>query len=242
MTSDGEAIAGTPSPTGDPHARLVDPLHWAQVFPSSSSVKVPAGTTLAEEGEPTSAVVMLLDGLVHLVRRTRGGQDRVVGWRQPGAIIGSAAAVSGRLYAVTAVTLIESRVATVSTRLFLDALDRDAAFNRLVHAAHGAEVWDQIDRDSDLACLHPPARLAKFLLRFVAPAERVGPTRSVTVRTPVGLVVVAAEIGVDPKTLSRTIAGLVRRGALTRGHNERTFTFVPALLLRAVGLDEEEVI
>jgi DNA-binding IclR family transcriptional regulator len=63
----------------------------------------------------------------------------------------------------------------------------------------------------------------------------------VTVRCPVALIDMAAAIGVEPKTLHRTLGQLRADGALERGRNERVFTFTPRMLAASTDLDDDSV-
>lgn len=179
----------------------------------------PPGVTLFRQGHPSEEVFLLEHGLLKLLRVESDGQEIMAGLRSTGWIVGAAAAILGRPYAVTVVTATPCRISRLGAREFREKLKCDAAFSLHVHEMHSREVYDDLMRLSDLATHSARSRLEQFLSRL-APALSAAPVNGeVRLEVPLKQWELAQLLTVTPQYLCQLLGEMERGGRLHRDGN-----------------------
>lgn len=130
----------------------------------------PAGYEVLRQGEPVDSVYFIERGLVKLVRaHPDGREERIVGLRSRGWILGAAAAIAREPFVVTAITVTPSLIARLSRQEFERLLASDPTISRCVHQMHAREVCAglaQIGEDGI-----PARKRLQHFLSILAPAD-----------------------------------------------------------------------
>lgn len=177
---------------------------WAQHFPRN--------TVLFLEGEPAPRFYIVTEGWVKLLRQSADGQESVVAVFTRGESFAEAAILEAGVYPVSAVVATKARLIVVPAGSFLAQLreDSDVALNMLAsmsrHLRHLVIQLQQRTLESSTQ------RVADFLLRLCP--VRAGPA---VVHLPVDKALIAARLGMQPETLSRTLAKFRDFGVATKG-------------------------
>jgi CRP/FNR family transcriptional regulator, cyclic AMP receptor protein len=141
----------------------------SMTFPSA----YPAHTVLFNETQPSSGIVIVLDGEVRLSINSSEGRRLSFRIAKAGEVLGLSAVVSGKAYEMTAETLYPARVAHITRQQFLQFLNS--------HPEAYQTVAREMIRTFNVACeqlrmvglaTSAPARLARLLLGWSENGEK----------------------------------------------------------------------
>jgi CRP/FNR family transcriptional regulator, cyclic AMP receptor protein len=137
------------------------------------------GRTIFSQGHPAGDVYFIDEGKVKLTRTSPAGRTRLIEVLGPGDVFGELAVLDDGPRSFTAITLAETRAATMS-RTDLDALmtERPEVARRLLRLL-AARLRRTNDLLSDQTHVDVAGRLAKQLLYL---AQRFGTTEGTTLR------------------------------------------------------------
>jgi CRP/FNR family transcriptional regulator, dissimilatory nitrate respiration regulator len=168
---------------------------------------------LFAQGEEASRLYLVLRGWVRLFRGLPNGQDSTVALLGTGESAGELAVLNGGRYLFSAATATEVRLLHVPTsglRARLRA-DPDLGLNLMaVASAHLRRLALQVERLTHQSSVQ---RVAALLVDL-SPPGREGPAE---VELPLGKELIAAQLGMQPETLSRSLAKLREFGVETAG-------------------------
>lgn len=173
--------------------------------------RVPANTTLFREGEPPTEFHVLLRGMIDISRTHRGRHCTVL-LMTAGDVFMPAAALSSELYLLSAQTLTPSRIMTLDADVVREEVDRTPQFAVAIARLVSGQLRMALRIILDLKCRSASERLAAFLLRL----HDARPPGTVA-QIPFAKHQLAARIGMQPETLSRTLQVLADNGLRVRG-------------------------
>lgn len=191
--------------------------------------KLPAGTALMHEGDPTAHVLVLLSGWVRVYTNARDGTVVLFGLSGPGDVIGDLAALQGWPRTATVDTLQETEFAQFSHDGFLACLhDRPAVGVALLRQmtirlrrAEAARI--------DFATMDVAQRVAALLVRLADTHGGPSP-KGIEVRMPLTQQDIANNIGGSRRAVARALATFRDRGMLITGR--RSFVVCTPDVLR----------
>lgn len=143
-----------------------------EVLAAASLRRVSRGQALFRQDEPAEALFLVEAGRVKLTQTTLDGREVIVRLAGPGELFAAIAALDGKSYPFSAVGAEPSRVLAF-TRPVLRALF--ASLPRLeanVLGVVGTHARESLDRVRELSTEPVPQRLARTLLRLIAPGEQ----------------------------------------------------------------------
>ena len=188
-----------------PHASRARILNAARIE------RVPANTTLFCEGDEPSEFHAVLRGLID-VSRTHRDRHCTVLLMTAGDVFMPAAALSNEPYLVSATTLTPSRIMVIDAAVVRSEVERTPEFALAIARLVSGQWRMALRIILDLKCRSASERLAAFLLRL----HDARPPGTVA-EIPFAKHQLAARIGMQPETLSRTLQVLADNGLRVRG-------------------------
>jgi len=204
---DFELVGQVPLFAGLERGRLVELLTDAWVR------RVARNTILFLQDEPARCFFVILEGWVRLYRETPGGHESVIAVLAPGESFAEAAIFLNGVYPVNAAVVENARLLCVPSQPFLRRLREspDLCLNMMASmSVHLRRLVQQIEQ---LTVRSSAERLADFLLKLTPKEEG----ESAIIELPWDKALVAARLGMQPETLSRSLAKLRRIGVETEG-------------------------
>lgn len=191
---------------------------------------VPKGAVLFRPGEAVKGYVIVLKGRVgvHLVGPS--GRDILLYDVTPGAscIQSTLGLLGGEAYSAEAVAETDARLVLLPRAAFLELLDSDAAFRRLVFGAFARRMQATMHLLERVAFQRVDARLAGFLLSRADAAGAIEATQQD----------IASAIGSAREVVSRRLEALGRRGWLA--HERGRVTILDRDALRVLSDEAPE--
>jgi CRP/FNR family transcriptional activator FtrB len=170
-----------------------------------------AGATIFSEGEPPKHFHALLRGMVDLSSTYRGRHCTVL-LLTPGDSFMPAAALFDEPYLLSARTLSQSRVLMIDADVVRREAKQTPEFGMSISRLLAGQFRLSLRIILDLKCRSPSERLAAFLLRL----HDMRPPGMVA-QIPFTKRQLAARVGMQPETLSRTLQVLAANGLYLRG-------------------------
>ena len=168
--------------------------------------QVSKGDSLFLEGEPVTAVFLLAEGGVQLVKTAPDGREVVIRTVEPGEIFAEAALLRGGSYPVTAHVLQDGVLFKILKEDFLDLLKHDA-FRTEFEVGLMMRIRYLADRLLYLTAYEVDERFFQFLRQQYGEQEEY--------RISLSKKDLASEIGTTPESLSRLIRRLTDDGMLS---------------------------
>lgn len=158
------------------------------------------------EGEPSAGLWILENGRVKAYKLSPDGQEYIMSFFGPGNTFNDLAALDGSPNAVSTMAVTDITAWTISSAVFVDALQADPEMCRAVLQGLVGRVRHLVGRVEDLALRPVTARLARFLLQQVADPTLSHPaiTRSL----------IAQHLATTPESISRSLRLLEEVGAI----------------------------
>lgn len=163
-------------------------------------------------GEPASRVFVVLEGELRLFNDAASGHESTIEMLGPGKAAGAVAVLDTGRHAVSCSVTASARLLSIPAGDLLGELRRtpQLALNFLsLLARHLCQLAQHVEQLTHRTSVQ---RLADFLLRLCPPGE----TRA-EIKLPLDKTLVAAQLGMQPETLSRSLARLRRAGIEARG-------------------------
>ena len=174
------------------------------------------GTVLFLQEEPATHFYVVFDGWMKVFRQTADGQEVVIHAFSRGESFAEAAIFEAADYPASAEVVEDARLLAVPGAPFLRALTARPEISLAILAAMSRRMRfliQQMERRTSSAAAD---RLAEFLLRLCS--QGIGPA---VLRLPTDKTLIAARLGMQPETLSRSFARLRGCGVTTRGGEVR---------------------
>ncbi|ARQ67755.1 Crp/Fnr family transcriptional regulator [Streptomyces marincola] len=189
----------------------------ARLLALGAAVRYPAGRRLMREGEETTFVLVLLDGVVKATGRTHDERDVLLAVRMGGDLVGELAAVDGRPRSATVTTCGPLLARVVRRADFLDCLRRDAVVGQAVNESIVAKLRVANAHRVDFAGCDVPTRLARVLHHIAMTyGERAG--AGVVIRWPLTQPELASLAGAAEPTVHKALRELRRSGVVSTGY------------------------
>lgn len=171
------------------------------------------GAVLFLQGEPAERFFVVLEGWVRLFRGMPDGQHSTIAIFGRGDSLAEAAIFDGGDYPVTGSVVVPSRLLVVPARDFIEQLrsNPELALNLLASMSrHLRRLVRQVEQLTNRSSVQ---RVADFLLRQCPEGEQ-----QAELELPLEKLLVAAHLGMQPETLSRSLARLRDAGVETHGN------------------------
>lgn len=163
-------------------------------------------------GEPASRFYVVLEGWIRLFRGTPDGQESTIGVFGPGESVAEAALLGRGQYPVSGIVVAPARLLSVPGRGLIEQVRQnpDLALNLLSSMfVHLRQLVRQVEQ---LTSRSSTQRVADFLLRLCPESQP-----RAELELPLDKALVAARLGMQPETFSRSLARLRSVGVRTRG-------------------------
>lgn len=166
-------------------------------------VRYDRGATLFLQGEPATAVHVVIDGWIKLYRISPNGSEAVVGIFTKAESFAEAVALRGQPYPVTAEAVSECEIMHIpaSALTALIRSDPEVAINVL--AATFLHLRSLVGQIEQMKAQTGAQRVAEFLLELCPCTEG-----SCVVHLPYDKVLIAGRLGMKPESLSRAFSKL----------------------------------
>lgn len=220
--------AALPPPTRRPATDVAAVLRQAPVLARLSEPGLAAlaraarlrtftrGQSIFQQADPADTVYVVASGLVVIYLATADGRELVINEIGPGDIFGEMALLQGQQRSASAVARQASEVVFIDGRSFLATLETEPRLMRQLLETLAHRLRESGERESALAFLTAPARLARLLLER---AQAVEPTEVS------GLVTtsqddLAQRVGVTRQTVAKILGGWRRNGWIITGRGK----------------------
>lgn len=128
--------------------------------------ELPRGKVLFDQSSPSDQAYVVRSGCVDLVLSTPDGRELVINSMEAGDIFGELGVLTGELRSTRAIARVASRVIAISGSLFLAELEREPRLMRRILEITSHRLRLSTERESALAFMDAPSRLARVLLRL----------------------------------------------------------------------------
>ncbi|MBZ0216405.1 MAG: Crp/Fnr family transcriptional regulator [Fimbriimonadaceae bacterium] len=170
--------------------------------------------TLFNYGEQADRLFVVMTGGIKLYHDSANGQESVIAICQPGDSIGEAAVIQLKAYPVNATAIERTKLLIIPAADFLKKMEKNEQLNANVMAVMSARLLQLVHVVEQRSGRSSVARLADFLLE-IAPQDQ----EAALVHLPMDKAVIAANLGMQPETFSRSLAKLRDHGVETNGND-----------------------
>jgi CRP-like cAMP-binding protein len=184
-----------------------------RIAEQTKSLHVDRGTVLFQRGQPSEGFYIVIFGQVKLSFISKAGDEKVVDLLGPGQSFGEAVMFMEKQHVVTAQTLADSMLLTVSKAAVFDELERDPRFARRMIAGLSQRLHYLME-DMEGYSMHSGAqRVIGFLLRDEA--QGTPPESRLEVTLPAAKGVIASRLNLTQEHFSRILHELVAKGLIS---------------------------
>jgi CRP-like cAMP-binding protein len=177
---------------------------WVQSFARN--------TVLFFQDEPATRFYVVFDGWVKLFRTSEEGDESVIYIFGRGESFAEAVIFKGGHYPVGAVAVDDSRLLVVPGKAFVRQLCEHGEYALNIMAAMSRHLHHLVNQVEQLTLKSSTERVAEFLVKL-CPKQ----TGAAVVRLPLDKALIAGRLGMQPETLSRSLAKLRRLGIESKG-------------------------
>ena len=169
----------------------------------SSVRNYPRNTSLFMQDESATRFYLVLEGWVKLYRQSVDGHESVIHVVAPGESFAEAAIFDTLIFPVNATVVEEARLLYIPSKSFVKRLRENSDICLNILAALSRRQRQLVQHVEQLTVSSSAERLALFLARLARQKE--GPVK---LRLPLDKSLIAARLGMQPETLSRSFAKL----------------------------------
>ncbi|MCW8914449.1 MAG: Crp/Fnr family transcriptional regulator [Magnetovibrio sp.] len=185
-----------------------------QLLSNSSVRRYPDHTTLFMQGDPADRFFITMEGWVKLFRLSENGQEVVISVASPGDSFAEAAIFDSNIFPVNASAITDVRLLVVNSESLLRQLAENTQLTFNMMASMSRQMRSNVTTLHQMCSMSSTERLADFLLTLTdIPA---GPA---TITLPLDKSLIAARLGMQPETFSRSLSKLKASGVTSEGHN-----------------------
>lgn len=175
---------------------------------------MPAGKLLFLQGDPADNFFVILDGWIKLFRSSPDGNESVIAVLPRGEPFAEAAAFEEATYPVSAATVERCRLLVIPASHFIEKVVADGRLAVQMMAALSRRLRQLVNQVEDLSLKSSVERVASYISNLCPEGD--GPA---TCHLPLDKALIARHLGMQPETLSRSLARLRALGILTEGEN-----------------------
>lgn len=211
--------------------RGLDEDALGRLEPFSTLQRVPARSTLYGQGEPASAIFVLIEGSLKLTRSMVGAREHVVRLVRPGEVLGESVLFFDKVYPATAVALEDSRLLRVDAPRFVSRLRSDAHLAWNVMERLGKRI-EELQTQTELLATHTAEqKVAAYLIHCYRQLGAAKPVIALSCRRSE----LASLLALAPETLCRVITEFKRRGWIRSENGQIVVVDADALAAAAPG-------
>lgn len=188
----------------------IDDASAEAIASASHLTRLDRGQIIFSENEPAAAFYIVNRGKVKLFKLSGEGKEQILMIARPGDTFAEAALFAGGRYPASAQALEDSEVLTVHRDQFVALLSKDPnlALNLIARLSQLLRKLTLLVEGLSLSDV--TARLARRLVQQIKDQDQAAPEVTLSEKK----VVVAAELGTIPETLSRSLAKLTKEGVI----------------------------
>ncbi|TCS62482.1 Crp/Fnr family transcriptional regulator [Varunaivibrio sulfuroxidans] len=194
---------------------------------------VPRHTTLFLQGDPATRFYIIFEGWVKLYRQSADGHESVIEVLTGGESFAEAAIFDESVYPVSAEVVCDARLLEVPGEPLLRALRSNADLCLNIMSAMSRRMRQVVHQVEQITVRSSVERLALFLGQLAARREG-----AVELHLPIDKALIAARLGMQPETLSRSFSKLGSYGVKTQGS---TVIIADVDILLTLGKDDEDL-
>lgn len=179
----------------------------AELLAIAGESRHPRRAVLFRQGDPCAGFYVVLAGIVRLYKASPAGREHVVEVIRPGQSFAEAAMFAGRAYPVSAETLEPSRLLFFPKAPYLAYLEARPQVLFGLIAGLSVRMHQLVAKVERLTLMDARQRVAGFfadLAAAPAPPDALDVSKGT----------LAAQLGITPETLSRTLASLEAEGVI----------------------------
>lgn len=177
---------------------------------------VPATSLLFLQDDPARHFYVVLHGCVKLFRATAEGDEAIIAVVPQGQSFAEAAVFEEGSYPVSAAMVDDSRLLCIPAEPFLEKVINNRRMVMKMMASMSKRLRQLVSQVEDLSLKSSVERVAGYLAGL-CPEE----TGAAIVRLPLDKAVIAKQLGMQPETLSRSLARLRTKGVVADGNTVR---------------------
>jgi CRP-like cAMP-binding protein len=215
---------------GMPPFKVLDPQTLLQLVKASRVVVLPKGRLLFSQNDVADAVYVVCAGVIGLVLSTVDGRELVIGELPAGNMFGELSVLTDQRRSTSAVAHANCEVLAIPVTVFQHALETMPALMRQVLAVTAQRLRECSERESALAFLDAPGRLARALL--LLNQEGTGDGTLVISQEEL-----AQRVGLTRQTVAKELGRWRRAGWLQTGRGRIVLINLPALRREANPID-----
>ncbi|MFF0446062.1 Crp/Fnr family transcriptional regulator [Streptomyces sp. NPDC004609] len=241
MNADAQTSDGTASP-GDAHTRRLSKAHWPvesfvgqlsessrlALFEAGSVRTYAAGEPLISQGDDSSHVMVIREGVVKVVSHTAEGHTALLAIRAVGDIVGELGALDSRPRSASVIAVRMVVVSVVAGQTFRALCEREPqmplALMRIVTNRLRASDQARIE----LGGYTPRVRLARMLTSLARTHGTAGKS-GIRIGIPLSHSDLASLIGSSQASLERSLRGLRADGVIDTGYRNLVIRDLPRL-------------
>lgn len=174
------------------------------------------GQAIFAQDDPADTLYVVASGLVVIFLATPDGRELAINELRPGDVFGEIALLQGQRRSASAVARQASEVVFVDGRTFLAQLDSEPRLMRQLLESLAHRLRESGERESALAFLTAPARLARLLLEQ-AQADEAPELAGLVTTSQDDL---AQRVGVTRQTVAKILGGWRRSGWIITGRGK----------------------
>lgn len=179
------------------------PDELRNILIDSAVQKFPRNAVLFMQNEPAKRFYIVLEGRVKILRETADGRESVLRLFNPGESFAEASILQINGYPATAIACEEVRTLGIPAARFIQQIKSNPELAMAVIAELGRKLQHFVRHVEQLTARSATERLACFLLKM-CPAE----CSTVVLKLPIEKAVIAATLGMQPETFSRSLSKL----------------------------------
>lgn len=174
------------------------------------------GQDVFQQDDPADTVYVVASGLVVIYLAAPDGRELVINEIRPGDIFGEMALLQGQKRSASAAARQASEVVFIDGRAFLAKLETEPRLMRQLLETLAHRLRESGERESALAFLNAPARLARLLLERAQAVEASELACLVTISQDD----LAQRVGVTRQTVAKILGGWRRSGWIITGRGK----------------------
>jgi CRP-like cAMP-binding protein len=182
----------------------------SRLAPEAKVESVEDGGVIFRQGDPVSAIVVIVQGFVKVLRIAASGDETLIGIRSNGETVGEPPTNAGETFRVSAEAIGPTSVLKIPAARFLRLMKESPALYAAVVQDGKDKIAALVSEIESLKAQNADQRLASFILSLCPPG-----VEQCRFRLPYDKRLIAARLGVKQETLSRAFAKLRDHGVRT---------------------------
>ena len=190
----------------------LDPTELQQLLADSAVQNVPRGTLIFLQGERADRFFVVFDGWVKLFRDTLDGHESVIAVFSRAETFAEAAVFQEGVYPVSASAAEDARLLSIPSQPFINRMRENTDLALRMMSSMSMHLRGLVRHIEQLTARSSTERLAGFLRTLCGRNEGAA-----TIRLPLDKALIAARLGMQPETFSRSMARLKKLGVESDG-------------------------